>query len=302
MKKVLVTGASGFIGRSCLSLLTQAGYEVHAVSYTNRAHPLDGPVRWHCSDLLNPVEVSNLILEIKPKYLLHFAWFALPGQFWTSPENLEWVKATATIMRAFYNQGGQRLVVAGTCAEYDWAFGHCSESSTPCRPETLYGVSKFSTQILLEAWAKQTGMSSAWGRIFFLYCPNEYSSRLVPYVTNSLLNGIQALCSHGEQVRDFMHVDDVAAAFVALLGSDVQGAVNIASGSPVRIKDIVHQIADQLNRRSLVRLGAITSNQSEPGVLTADISRLRNEVNFRPHYRLEDGLKQTVDSIKASRV
>jgi len=112
------------------------------------------------------------------------------------------------------------------------------------------------------------------------------------------LNGEPARCTHGEQVRDFMHVEDVAAAFVALLDSDVQGVVNIASGAPLPLKEVIYTIADQLGRRELVQLGAIPANAADPAILIADIGRLRDEVGFRPCYSLKNGIALTVESMK----
>lgn len=298
MRKVLVTGGTGFIGRHSLPLLRHAGYEVHAVSGSRAAQTSDGVI-WHSTDLLNPDALADLVHKVKPSHMLHFAWYAIPGKFWTASENLDWVRATVGLMQAFHAEGGERFVAAGSCAEYDWSFGRCSELTTPCRPATLYGSAKYSTQLLLEAWAKQTGMSSAWGRVFFLYGPDEYPARLVPSVINALLQEEPARCTHGEQVRDFMHVEDVAAAFVALLGSEVKGVVNIASGTPLPLKQLVHAIADQMNRRDLVQLGAIPASAGDPAELIADVGRLQNEVGFRPRHGLEEGIALTVASYKA---
>lgn len=298
MKRVLVTGATGFIGRNCLPVLRRTGYEVHAVSGSPTTQDADGAIHWHYANLQKSDEVVALVQKVKPSHLLHLAWYAIPGKFWTASENFDCVQATVGLMRVFRDQGGQRFLGAGSCAEYDWTFELCQEASTPCRPTTLYGAAKYCTQLLLDAWSRQTGMSSAWGRIFFLYGPGEYPSRLVPSVINSLLNGEPARCTHGEQVRDFMHVEDVAAAFVALLDSDVQGVVNIASGAPLPIKDVIYTIADQLGLRELVQLGAIPANAADPPILIAGIGRLRDEVGFKPRYSLKNGIALTVESMK----
>jgi len=300
MKKVLVTGATGFIGRHSLPRLLESGYEVHAVGGQRSPEAPSRDIVWHCANLLEPGEIASLVGKVRPSHLLHFAWYAVPGKYWTAPENLAWVRATVNLMQVFSDHGGRRAVMAGSCAEYDWKFDYCSELFTPCRPATLYGACKHGTQVLLDAWSRQAGLSSAWGRIFFLYGPGEYPSRLVPSVINSLLRNEPARCTHGNQVRDFMHVADVAAAFVELLGSDVKGTVNIASGVSAPLKEVIHVIADHLNKRDLVRLGAVPAPAGEPDALIADIGRLRDEVGFRPRYGLKQGIAQTIEHMKSA--
>lgn len=300
MKRVLVTGATGFIGRHSLPRLLESGYEVHAVGGQRSPEAPSRDIVWHRADLLEPDEVISLVAKVQPTHLLHFAWYAVPGKYWTAPENLAWVRATVNLMQMFSDRGGRRAVMAGSCAEYDWKFDYCSELFTPCRPATLYGACKHGTQVLLDAWSRQAGLSSAWGRIFFLYGPGEYPSRLVPSVINSLLRNEPALCTHGNQVRDFMYVEDVAAAFVELLGSDVKGTVNIASGVSAPLKEVIHAIADHLNKRDLVRLGAVPAPAGEPDALIADVGRLRDEVGFRPRYGLKQGISQTIAHMKSA--
>jgi nucleoside-diphosphate-sugar epimerase len=95
-----------------------------------------------------------------------------------------------------------------------------------------------------------------------------------------------------------MYVADVAASFVALLESEVKGAVNIASGEAVPLEEVVYAISDQLGRRDLVRLGSIPISINEPAKLIADVGRLRNEVGFKPSYKLEQGIALTIESVK----
>jgi nucleoside-diphosphate-sugar epimerase len=198
-------------------------------------------------------------------------------------------------LQAFERHGGQRVVMAGSCAEYDWGYGYCSERLTPLAPSTLYGNSKHSLQIMLNSFAAQTELSAAWGRIFFLYGPHEYQERLVSSVVGAVLKNNPAPCSHGEQVRDFLHVQDVADAFVALLESDVSGPVNVASGHPVSLKDIVYKIAGKANRWDLIQLGALPAPANEPPLLVANVSRLKDEVGWSPQYDLDRGLEQTMN-------
>jgi nucleoside-diphosphate-sugar epimerase len=294
--KVLVTGGRGFIGHHCVSKLTAKGYEVHAVSTAPQVENLG--VQWHQANLLDLTQTRNLVRTVKPSHLLHMAWNTNPGTYWNASENLNWVQASLGLLHEFTETGGERFVSAGTCAEYDWTYEMCNEITTPCRPTTLYGTAKYSTQLLVDSWANLNGLSSAWGRIFFLYGPGENSSRIVPSVIHSLLQGKTAFCTHGEQLRDFLYVEDVAAAFVALLESDTEGVVNIASGEPIALKDIVYAIAEQLGRQDLVQLGAIPSSTSDPKKLIANVERLKREVGFEPSFKLKQGINLSINSIK----
>jgi len=292
--RVLLTGASGFIGRHCLRPLHEAGYEVHAVSSREVARPA-GEARWHRADLLEPGVGADLVAAVRPTHLLHFAWYAVPGRYPSAPENLRWSAATGELLAAFAGTGGERAVFAGTCFEYDFSYGYCTEDLTPATPGTFYGVCKNATREIVAGFARQFGLSTAWGRIFHLFGPYEAPGRLVPAVTRALLAGKEAPCSHGQQVRDFLHVQDVADAFVALLGSTAQGTVNISSGEPLALRDLIQLLATHVGRPDLIKLGVLPPRPDDPPVLFANTRKLREVVGWKPRLTLDEGLRQTVE-------
>lgn len=302
--RVLLTGGSGFIGSRAIAPLLAAGYEVHALARTPGAC---ADVTWHELDLLDQRATADVVADVAAKQLLHLAWYTEHGRFWAAPENLDWVAASARLLRAFAEAGGRRAVIAGTCAEYDWADAgeRCSEladgahAATPLRPATLYGTCKHATHLIAEAFAREAGLSLAWGRVFLLYGPGEDARRLVPHVARALLAGEQAPTSDGAQLRDFMHVDDVAAGFVALLVSAVDGPVNIASGEAVSIADVLALIAAAAGRPELLSLGAVDRRAGEPERLVADVRRLHDEVGFAPSIALDRGIADTVAALGA---
>ncbi len=299
MKRVLVTGATGFIGQHCLNPLLESGYEVHALSTRNqRDQETRSQLRWHRADLLQDNSLTVLFQHVSPTHLLHLAWYPEPKTYWAAPGNLLWVAATLKLLQSFARCGGERVVLAGSCAEYNWRYGLCSEAFTPCEPSTLYGACKHGLRLIFEAWARQVGISAAWGRTFFLYGPHEHPTRLVRSVITSLLVNQPARCTEGTQRRDFLHVQDVAGAFVALLETPVTGAVNIASGIPIAVREVVSCIADQLDRRELVQFGAIAGTEAEAPLVYADVSRLKDEVGFSPRFDLESGIAQTIEWVK----
>ncbi len=289
MKRVLVTGANGFIGRLCLQPLVEAGYEVNG-TYTTSLKSKIPEVQMHKVDLLEDDQVNQLIKKLSPSHLLHFAWVTTPGIYWNSPDNPRWVQASSNLIRNFRDQGGQRAVFAGTCAEYDWTHGTCSEMNTPLHPATLYGRCKKEFFESLE----NLELDWAWGRIFHLYGPNESQKKLTASVILSLLKGENALCSHGNQERDFLHVQDVAYAFVALIEGTLQGAVNIGSGMPVSLKSLCMKIGEKLGVPEKVIFGALSTPKDDPPLLVADVKRIYNELEWRPIWDLDKGLDQTI--------
>jgi nucleoside-diphosphate-sugar epimerase len=294
MKRVLLTGGTGFIGRHSLSALLAANYEVHAVSLRQPPVMMSG-VSWHQVDLLASRQILELITGIRPTHLLHFAWYVEPGKYWESLENVCWVQASLELLDIFAKCGGQRVVMAGTCAEYDWNYGYCSELMTPLVPNSLYGTCKHALQCMMDAIAKRTGLSAAWGRIFSVYGSHESPERLVPSVIRSLLRGEPALCTHSNQIRDFLHVQDMADAFVSLLESNVSGPVNMASGCPVALKDIVLRIAEIFNRPELIYFGAIPVRSNDPHFLVADVKRLSTEVDWHSKIDLDQGIRKSIE-------
>jgi nucleoside-diphosphate-sugar epimerase len=198
MSRVLVTGGSGFIGSHALRPLVDAGHEVHALSRRPALANAPAGIVWHDSDLL--ADPGAVVSEVGPERLLHLAWYTEHGRYWNSLENLRWVEATLALMRAFAAAGGERAVLAGTCAEYEWGgAGPCVEGQTPLRPATLYGVAKRATCALVEAAAPELGVDVAWGRIFFLYGPGEDDRRLVASVASALARGERAPTGSGTQ-------------------------------------------------------------------------------------------------------
>jgi nucleoside-diphosphate-sugar epimerase len=288
VSRVLLTGATGFIGRQALTALVTAGHEVHAVA----RHPNVGPpgVTWHKADLL----IDRAVVEqVEAEVLVHLAWYAEHRRFWTSGENVRWVEASLALLRAFAVAGGRRAVMAGTCAEYEWSRDVYAESA-PLVPATLYGAAKHGLHVVSSALCKQLDIQLAWGRLFFLYGPHEAPGRFVPSMVLALMRGEPARMTEGTQRRDFLHSADSGAAFAALANSDITGAVNIATGQAVSLRELAEQIARHLGREELLRVGAVAGAEDEVPALVADVTRLHDELGWRPQIELADGLADVI--------
>lgn len=298
MKTVLLTGASGFIGSNALKLLLVRGYKVFAAS--SKVHTLKMPgLEWIQLNLLDAKAARDAVKLLKPSHLLHLAWYAEPPFFWESDQNLLWLESSLNLFKAFLENGGRRAVIAGTCAEYQWSgVGKCSEAETPCLPNSLYGRAKYSLFLLTQKLSALAGSSFAWGRLFHLYGSGEHPKKIVRSVISSLLQGRNAPCSSGEQIRDYLHVADAADALCALLDSDCQGPVNIGSGKPIQIRDILKKIGEKIGKEELIQLGSIPASSSDPAVLVPCTGRLANDVKWSPRIHLSDGLEQMIGWMK----
>jgi len=291
--RVLVTGASGFVGRACLHALTELGCEVIAAS--RRPGPPAPGVEWTTVDLLAPGEAARLGREARADTLLHLGWTVDPGRFWTDPANLDWLGATLKLVRAAAEAGARRVVGVGTCFEYDWPVeGDCHELTTGLRTHTLYDAAKDACRRTLEAYAAQERIAFAWGRLFYLYGPGEDPARLVPGLARALLAGEPARLSSGLAVRDYMDVRDAGRSLALLATHTLEGPANIATGQGVSIAGIAREMADLAGRPDLVMLGALPDRPGEPARIVADVSRQKEALGFIPSISLRQGLNDAL--------
>ncbi len=296
-RTILVTGATGFLGRQALAPLRKLGFEVHAASRRPAKifpEALQADVRWHVADVLNAGTTRALLEEVRPTCLLHFAWYAEHGKFWTSPANQDWLSATQSLVKAFAETGGRRFVGTGTCAEYAWTDkGGVYGEDFPLRPATAYGAAKASAFTAAAALAAGAGVEFAWGRIFHVFGPHENPARIVPALIRAHLTGGTLDCSQGTQLRDFLPASAVGEAFAQLCAGETQGAVNIGSGRAETLRSLSDRIARLAGRAGAIHFGAF--HDAGPEILLPSIERLTGEAGWHPPDDPDTGLRDAIE-------
>lgn len=302
-RRVVITGATGFLGRHALKSVVELGFQPHllvrdvAAGEASLARTgLSEHV--HAVDLLDATAVDGVIRSIKPWGALHFAWHDDPVSRWTSTENIRWKDATLALARSLSASGGKRLVVCGSCAEYDWSHEDLSERETPLNPSTSYGAAKAAAFLALSGSQDKLNLSIAWGRVFFCYGPGEPPGRLISDLMIKLAQDQPAEFTNGLQIRDYMHGADIGDAFGRLLASDITGAVNIASGRGVEVRHLIETTARLMGKSDLVRLGALPRRPGDPERLVGRRERLYSELGFQPRFDIESGLADTLAAMK----
>ncbi len=208
--KILITGASGFFGKSLISSLEKSteDFECFCIYKENYLEVLDKRFQWAQCDLLNKKEAEQLIKIIKPTHLVHLAWHVPPQQFWTAFENIDWLNASTNLFQAFCENGGKAFVGAGTLAEYDWTKGILEETTAPLLPNTLYGQCKKSLYEILTSIRNTHYQQTKiiWPRIGYFFGENEPKEKLISKLIYNIKNALPVNLASPEFERPYAHV------------------------------------------------------------------------------------------------
>ncbi|MDR0809227.1 MAG: NAD(P)-dependent oxidoreductase [Gemmobacter sp.] len=264
---VILTGATGFVGRAVLAELVIRGIPVHAVSRS--PGPGIAGVTWHSADLLR-AEGRARVSTLAPR-LVHCAWEVEHGVFWTSHRNQIWREVSRDLVRRFRSEGGGQVLALGTCAEYDPVLSGLWSETRPLRSTTPYGEAKASLHADL---ATLCGSDLIWARLFHLYGPGEDRRRFVPSLIDALCDGRPAEVRAAKLERDFASTAHVARCLVGLLQMRATGIFNVGSGEIRPLGDLARVLAWAIGRPDLLKLSH-RPGPGDPQLMAPDLTRLR---------------------------
>jgi nucleoside-diphosphate-sugar epimerase len=294
--RILVTGSNGFIGTALVEQLLDTGAPVFAGVRHERDRLTSLPPKDRLVvtgiDLSDREQVRRALEEIRPTIAFHLAWLTEPDAYLTSiPWNLESVRMGLSLVEDLLDVGCERMVFAGTCAEYELGPDVLSEDS-PTRPGSVYGASKLALGTVAAAAARQGGASLAWARIFYVYGPREDARRALPRMVSGARSGRPPELGKPAQRRDFLHVHDVAAGLLALGRAGAHGPFNVCSGGGVALTELWRRVQALVDADGspVTLVGDV--HGVEPPII-GDPSRLR-DLGWRPRFGDDDGLADAV--------
>ncbi len=301
--RVLITGATGFVGSNFAYKFLELGHEVNLIVRPEakfwRIEPIKDKLRLHTVDLNNAEELDKFISDLKPEIILHFATYgAYPGKQQdinlTVNTNL---LGTINLINACSKINFKCFINTGTSSEYG-AKDEPMKETDILEPNNFYGITKAASTMHSQFMAKKNNLPILTMRLFSPYGPFEESGRLIPnvikaYLTNSELN----IVSPGS-VRDFVFMDDVIGAYLKAIEKIdfVKGNIfNIGSGVQHSFKELADTVKKITNSGLEPKYGAIKSNQYEPKMWVADISKAKKMLGWEPEFSLKDGLKKDIE-------
>jgi len=292
--KVFLTGGSGFIGSRVLERLLARGARVAALWRPGRGEPPPGTqvIR---GDLFVPSDWASSLMEFGPDTVIHLAWKGVLGAARNDPDQTLNVHATAELVKLSHRAGAKTWIGLGSQAEY----GPCNrrvDEQQATNPTTLYGASKLAAGWLARGVSARLGLRCAWVRLFSAYGPGDDPSWLIPSLILALAEGRRPALTRCEQLWDYIHVDDVAEAILAVAGAETaEGVFNLGSGRARPLREIVLRVRDLIDPSLPLGFGELPYRPDQVMHLEANIDRLQQATGWQPRVEWETGLKQTVE-------
>jgi nucleoside-diphosphate-sugar epimerase len=269
-KRVLLTGATGFVGRQIHRALLAEGHEVRPVIRTGSTGRLipdaDTDVVHETPDLFSEPQDWWAARCQGIDTVVHAAWFVNPATYLSAPQNLDCLRGSLALARGAVDAGVGHIVGIGTCLEYRLPSDRLSVDA-PLAPTTLYAHAKLALFNTLASWLGSTGTRFSWARLFYLYGADEHPSRLVPYVLAGLSAGRPIQLSAGTQLRDYLDVRHAGAMIARTVSTGQVGAINICSSRPITVRQLAEELADACGRRDLLQFGTAPPRPSDPAAV-----------------------------------
>jgi len=262
--KILITGASGFVGKQVVKYLSALDVEIHLIA-RNRNEAF--------FKTAESITISQNIFTESPAWwaekcknidtIIHLAWYAEPGKYLDSPINEQCYEGTVVMAQGALNAGIKRFVGIGTCFEYQFSESPLDISS-PLDPQTRYASAKVKTFNYLNKFLNENDVEFLWCRLFYLFGEGEDERRLIPFLRKNLAAGEEVELTSGDKVKDYLNIKEAGKIIASLAINKHIGPYNVCSGKGVTIKSLAENIADEYNGRALLKFGTLERQSYDP--------------------------------------
>jgi nucleoside-diphosphate-sugar epimerase len=300
--KILLTGASGFVGRHLVKVLD--GEQIHALSRDVSALPPEltqqKNIQWHSVSLENRAELEQLIQAVRPDRCIHLAWDTQPGRYLDDKAgNLRLLQQSLDLFTLLIAYDCEQILSLGSCAEYAMT-GDMLHPQSPLDPQTIYAAAKASLSLLGSQLCKGSKTAFCWARLFYVYGPGEHTGRLMSSLLQKLRDGQDFACGSGTKKKDYLYIRDVVSAIRTLLLAKADGFFNLSSAQAVSIADIGAAAEAAVGTRGLLRYGAIPERPWDPDLVLGDNGDLQR-LGWTVAYDLQRGLEDYLKTLEAMR-
>lgn len=302
MNKVLITGATGFIGRRLVDRLVKDEIQiVHIAPTVELAHQLDGQARGVVCGLGDLAGLCDSLREERFEVFYHLAWDGVSTDFKNDyKRQYSNVIYGVNACKLANDIGCSHVVIPGSASEYAYSQDPIDGSGMPC-PADAYGAAKASTRIACDLFARQMGLSVNWLLVSSIYGPGRYDANIISYSIRAFLDGERPSFTALEQVWDYLYIDDLIEALY-LVGEygKTSRVYAIGSGESRPLRDYVEAIRDAIDPGAEMGIGEVPYKTKHIDNSVVDIEKISQDVGFTPRVSFEEGIDRTIESFCAA--
>jgi UDP-glucose 4-epimerase len=301
--RVLVTGATGFIGSHLVRRLVADGVEVHGLTsavssiYALRLVELRESIALHEASLVDRGAMEELVDEVRPSHVLHLGAYTHVGKSWQRVDECVQanVQGTVNLLQSLDGSGYSRFVNMGTSEIYGAVSSPFREDAL-ARPLSPYAASKYAAECFCRVFHEGRGWPIVMLRPFNAYGPGQTADRVIPEVIVRALRGEELRMTQGRQTREFNYVEDIVDGIVrAATVPGIEGELlNLGCGQDVSIREVTTLILDLLGNPVAAQFGALPDRPTEIWEMRSDSTKAREMLDWKPQHSLTDGLEKTI--------